>query len=155
MKKILAFILFTSFTCQLGAWTTFIINNDTRKTVELITESGRVNLKRGTTYTIINNRYSRKWYSTNNILKITNEIVLGKNEYWFKIGEKTPAKGRRYTIAPRIDIDNNTRGTIRVKDVLNIENKNLPEGFKYHEYSMGLKQPTQEETHSLGFRPIN
>ena len=154
MKKLFAFILFTSFTCQLGAWKFFKINNNTNETIEFITESGKIDIEKDTTHTIVNNRHSRKWGTTKNILqKIENEIILGKDEDWFKIGEKTPAAGRTYTIAPRINIGENAHGTIIVSDILDINNKNLPRGFEYHEYATGLIIPTNK-TYETGERQI-
>ncbi len=140
MKKLFAFILFTSFTCQLGAWKLFEINNNTNETVEFITESGKIDIAKNTIYTIVNNKHSKKWAQTKDILvKNENEITLGKDEDWFKIGEKTPAKGREYTIAPKINIGDNAEGIVTVKAILDIDNKDLPEGFKYHEYPMGFR----------------
>lgn len=144
MKKLFAFVLFTSFTCQLGAWSSFFIKNDTKNTVEFITESIKKNILAGITYKIVNHNY----YANGHVGMVRYQIMMGKDENWFKIGEKAPSAGRTYTIAQRIDIGYNARRTIRVKNILNIKNRHLRKGFKYHKYSMGLKQ--MNETHETG-----
>ena len=137
MKKLFAFVLFTSFVCQLGAWSHFTIKNDTKKSVEFITESIKKNIPAGKSYRMINPSYSKNPLVTN----VENKIILKKNINWFKIGEKTPPAGRTYTIAPRVNIGNNASGIIKVQTIL--QNKSLPKGFKYHEYAMGLRTPTK------------
>ena len=137
MKKLFAFVLFTSFICQLGAWQDFKIKNNTKKTVEFSTQSIKKNLRAGSSLTIMKPNVLRK-------IKLTaGKVELGALDgNWFKIGEKTPAAGRTYTIAPRVNIGNNASGIIKVQTIL--QNKSLPKGFKYYKYAMGLKTPTKE-----------
>lgn len=138
MKKLFAFMLFTSLMGQLGAWNAFKVKNNTKKPVEFSTQSIKRDIRPGSSITIMKPNVLRK--KTKKAWEVELGILDGN---WFKIGEKTPARGRTYTIAPRVNIRNNASGEIKVKTILN--NKPLPKGFKYHQYTMGLRTLPKSE----------
>ncbi|MFH1461344.1 MAG: hypothetical protein ABIF12_00130 [bacterium] len=138
MKKIFNFILLTIFISQLNAWTHFTIKNDTNNTVEFSTNTTKKDLKINNTYNIINYNHAQ-----NPIIKeLKNKIIIGIDENWFKIGEKTPATDRTFTIAPKIEMRPGSQSTLKVSEIF--KNNSLPEGFEYTTYQTGLILPEPE-----------
>lgn len=138
MKKIFNFILLTIFISQLNAWTYFTITNDTNSPVEFSTQYKKENISAKKNYTIVNFNNAQNPM----IKELKNKIIIGIDENWFKIGEKTPANDRTFTIAPKIEISPGSQSTLKVSDIF--KNNPLPEGFKYTTYQTGLILPEAE-----------